>query len=169
MMAGNPTMLFSYLHGVFVGVHTANSPSAEEWREHCTVIERVRHETRGVLVYTQGGGPNTQQRQQMRAALHELPAPPTAILTASPWVRGIITSLNWFLGNRVAAFEPHDVDGALAHITRGDAPLKRDELVGVLSSLAQRLAVTLPGPISPTDGPAAAGHPKRGGIGSPGR
>lgn len=137
-------MLFDFRDGIFVGVHTAEKPTSEEWRQHCSVIERERQATRGVLVFTLGGGPTTQQRHEMRAALHEVPAPPTAILTASPLVRGIITSLNWFLSNQVKAFEPAEIDRALKYLATGNAAIDRARVFETLSGLASRLSVELP-------------------------
>jgi len=143
-------MLFDFRDGIFVGVHTEAAPSAEEWQRHCVVIERERNATRGVLVFTLGGGPTTQQRHEMRAALHEVPAPPTAILTASTLVRGIITSLNWFLGNQVRAFEPSEVDRALRYLASAGTAIDREKVLETLSQLASKLSVVMPRPRADT-------------------
>lgn len=137
-------MLFDFRDGVFVGVHTAEAPSSEEWRRLCSDIERERLTTRGVLVFTLGGAPSTQQRQEMRAAIGDIAVPPCAILTASPLVRGIITSLNWFLGNQVKAFDPNDIERALRYVASGKAAIDPVQIVETLSQLASKLSVELP-------------------------
>lgn len=139
-----PTMLYRYVDCILVGVHTSDNPREREWRQHCASLERLHHEMRGVLVYTDGGGPTGKQCQQLRLALHEHASPPAAILTSSAWVRGVISSLNWFLADQVAAFEPTDLDGALRYLARPDQRLLRDEIVQVLGVLATQLSVHLP-------------------------
>lgn len=136
-------MRFRFALGYFVGVHTASAPSADAWTAHCAEIERRRHETRGVLVYTLGGGPNSKQREQLRDALHGLQAPPTAIMTASPLVRGIVTGLNWFFRDPgIAAFAHEDFDGALSYLSKkGAVPV--DQLREVLTQLADEMGVSL--------------------------
>lgn len=141
------TMSFEFVEGIFVGVHTEAAPREDEWQHHCEHIERVRDRTGGVVVYTEGGGPTTNQRQQLRRALGELSPPPTAILTASPIVRGIITSINWFFkGERVAAFSPSDYAAALVHagVERG---AMRVSVLRSLEAQAKRIGVVLPGAI----------------------
>jgi hypothetical protein len=147
-MTVSVTMRFAYVHRIFVGVHTPRNPSDEEWQRHCSHIERMRHDNQGVVVYTQGGGPTSTQRQRMRQALRETPAPPTAILTESAFIRGAITSLNWFLGNQVAAFEPAELARALTYLKLDGEPLAREEIVRALVSLASELQVQLPAAIA---------------------
>lgn len=139
-----PTMLYRYVDRIFILVHTQQEPSDREWRAYCASLEQFHEDVRGVLVYTDGGGPSGKQRQQMRIALHGQPGGRGAILTNSAWARGIITALNWFLSNRLAAFEPHDIDGALHYLTPPGESLKRDDIVKVLSVLASQLSVRLP-------------------------
>lgn len=137
-------MRFVYVDGVFVGAHTAQAPRDDEWERHCKNLERERTRVLGVLVYTDGGGPTTHQRKLLRSALHDSPAPPTAIITNSLVVRGIITSLNWFANNQLAAFEPQDLDGALRHLQKNGAAIDKGKLVGSLRALASELSITLP-------------------------
>src|SRR5262245_14002748 len=101
-MPERPSMLWTYADGVLVVVHTAQVPTDDAWNAHCALIERVRRELRAVVVYADGGGPSSKQRQEMRRALQGA-IPPVAILTNSVLVRGIVTSLNWFLSNHMVA------------------------------------------------------------------
>ena len=138
------TMQFKLVRQVLVGVHTVSNPTRQEWDQQCVLIENTRNEVRAVLIYTDGGGPSSSQRKQMRNALHDTPAPPTAILTESPWVRGIITSVKWFLSGPIAAFEPADLNGALDHLRLPFDPSERSAIVNTLTALAGELRVTLP-------------------------
>ncbi len=136
-------MRFRFALGYFVGVHTARAPSADAWTAHCADIERRRNETRGALVYTLGGGPDSKQREQLRSALHGLEAPPTAIMTASPLVRGIVTGLNWFFRDPgIAAFSHDDFNGALKYLSKNGA-VPTDQLLEVLVQLANEMGVSL--------------------------
>ena len=136
-------MRFRFAVGYFVGVHTATAPSADAWTAHCAEIVRRRYETRGALVYTLGGGPNSKQREQLRNALPGHQAAPTAIMTASPLVRGIVTGLNWFFRDPgIAAFPHDDFDGALRYLSK-DGAVPGDQLRDVLIQLADEMGVSL--------------------------
>lgn len=144
-MASDPTMRTRFVRGFFVGVHTAKNPSNEAWFAHCREVERLRHVTRGALFYTQGGGPNSKQRQELRAALQGLDPPLSAIMTASQVVRGIVIGLNWFFRDpRVAVFAPDDFEGAFAFVSRGDATAPHDEILDALARLAGELGIETP-------------------------
>lgn len=138
-------MLFSFVSGVWVGVHTHQNPTVEEWRDYCARFERTRHDMRGVIVFTQGGGPSSRQREELRLAIGDTPVQPTAILSGSTFVRGIITSLNWFATNRqLAAFAPHDFEGALRYLAVDGASVDRAQIMSTMTSLAAQLRVPLP-------------------------
>jgi len=145
-MSGAKTMQFAHVDGLLVGVHAAVGPSEHDWAQHCEHVERLRHRTRGVLVFTQGGRPTLKQRAQLRSALREVPAPPTAVLTPSTFVRGLVSSLSWFGGDHVAAFAATDVDGALHFLAARGPAVSRDEVIRTLTGLANELALTLPEP-----------------------
>ena len=92
-----------------------------------------------------GGGPDSRQRGELGDALHGLPAPPTAILTNSTAVRGIITSLTWLLKDpEIATFAPDDLDSALGHINCGNAIAMRRWIVKTLLISAGELGLELP-------------------------
>jgi hypothetical protein len=137
-------MGFRFVHGFFVGVSTPENPSSEAWQAHCVEVARVRDNLRGALIYTEGGGPNSKQRQALRDVHHQVEIPPTAILTASAVARCIMTGLNWFFPNsRLMAFAPGDVKKALDYLAQA-GELPRDDLVNALISLAEELSVKLP-------------------------
>lgn len=138
-------MAFRYVDRFAVLVHTAAPPDTETWDEWCRTIQGFRAEAQGVLVFTMGGGPDSKQRESMRLSLGDIPCPPVAILTnASMIVRNIITSLNWFFGQSLAAYAQHDLEGALRHLaSKGHVP-PRDVLLQTLGSLAKELGIPLP-------------------------
>lgn|GEM_PF-5011023 len=105
---------------------------------------------RGVLVFTAGGGPTTKQRERLRASVPSS-IPPIAIMTDSVLVRGIITSINWFVNNPLSAFEHQDLEGALRHIARGGASVDAAKIVSTVHLLAKELSVKVP-PSWPTFG-----------------
>jgi hypothetical protein len=145
-MPVQPTMLCRYVDHIIVCVHTAEAPTEKEWLAHCALLEHLRDETQGLLIFSEGGGPNSAQRQQMRLALHESALPPTAIMTSSSLVQSITTSLNWFLGNRVRSFDAGDLEGALRYAAGSTPPAQREQIVQVLGVLAAQLSVRLPVP-----------------------
>jgi hypothetical protein len=122
-MATARTMLYRIVDGVFVVMHTAEAPHDEEWAQHCHDVARELERIRGVLVYSHGGGPTSKQRGVLR---------------------GIVTSINWFLNNRLAAFDPNDLDKALKHIAGNGPPLPSANIAAALHVLGKELSVTLP-------------------------
>jgi hypothetical protein len=142
-------MLFRYVDRVVVMVHTTAAPDVASWHQYCAAILHFRSEARGVLVFTQGGGPNSKQREEMRLALGDRPSPPVAIMTSSPIVRSIITSLNWFFGQSVAAFAQDDLTGPLRHLSSAGHTPSGELLLRTLSALAGELGVQLPATTRP--------------------
>ncbi|HTU59705.1 MAG TPA: hypothetical protein VMF89_14740 [Polyangiales bacterium] len=137
------TMVYRFVDGICIMVNTVTAPSDDEWNHHCKELETVHASLRGVLVFTAGGGPTSKQRERLRAAVPSS-IPPTAIMTDSALVRGIITSINWFVNNPLSAFDHDDLKGALRHIARGGATVDPAKVVGTLRELANELSVKLP-------------------------
>lgn len=131
-------MAYHYVDRVMLLAHTAQNPGEAEWEGYCALMAEVRGELRGVLVYTLGGGPNSKQREQCRVAIENNPSG-AAIMCGSAVVRGIITSLNWFLDNRLMAFSLHDFEGALRYVERTAGPLDRTRYRRELGALIDRL------------------------------
>lgn len=132
-------MAFVFVEPVLVAVHLESAPAADEWTRYCAETYRVRKQMRGCLVHTQGGGPNSKQREQVRLAFDGVRPPPVAVMTSSTLVRGIITSLNWFMDNQLAAFSPSDFEGAFGHLAREGCPVDRALLLHSVEQLSERL------------------------------
>lgn len=143
-MTSAAAFAYEYVQGVFVCVNGTAPPSDEEWEAHCQDVERERNTIRGCLIYTAGGGPSSGQRQTLRDAFHETAMPPMSILTNSAAVRGIMTAISWFAGDRLKAFDPSDLNGALRHLEQGGAKTERAAVVHALGQLARRLSLQLP-------------------------
>jgi hypothetical protein len=142
-MAEDVASRFRFCKGFFVGVHTSQEPSREAWSAHCLEAERRCKEVKGVLVYTDGGGPDSRQREELRRAFAGK-SPITAIVTASASARGIVTGLNWFFREpRIKAFSPQDLEGALEYLGQA-GPVPRGEVLHTLEALAAELGVELP-------------------------
>ncbi|MFT3924470.1 MAG: hypothetical protein QM778_18170 [Myxococcales bacterium] len=144
MLVQGPTMIFRHVDGVWVGVHTAEPPTVDEWTALCGEVAHLRRETRGVIIYTEGGGPDSKQRELLRAALQNTPQH-VAVLTHSSVVRLISTTLNWLFGRQtICAFAPSDLDGALAFLAQHDGALPRATVVEVMGDSTLQLGLKPP-------------------------
>jgi hypothetical protein len=78
--------------------HDEHRPADDEWRGWLRAYETRSPHIRGVVVRTLGGGPSSSQRKELVQAMHTRTIPtPTAMLTSSAIVRGLLTALSWFL------------------------------------------------------------------------
>ncbi len=99
--------------------HDQHRPADDEWRDWLRAYETRSPHIRGVLVRTLGGGPSSSQRKELVQAMQAQTIPtPTAILTSSAIVRGVLTALSWFLpAERLPkTFTLDDVVAALAFL-----------------------------------------------------
>ncbi|MRG96033.1 hypothetical protein [Polyangium spumosum] len=113
-------MAFQKVGDYFVLVHTAMAPTDEEWDEW------MQHYTyASILVVTDGGAPTASQRKRMKMRVDELRAlpgvpnrkePKVATVTASSFVRGVLTALRWFYHDAYAAFPPDHINQALTYL-----------------------------------------------------
>jgi len=113
-------MAFQKVGDYFVLVHNAMSPTDDEWDEWLQF-----YGFGSILVVTDGGAPTASQRKRMKARVEELQAhqqpgkkdPRVAIMTASSFVRGVITALRWFYyHDAYAAFPPDHLTQALTYL-----------------------------------------------------
>lgn len=137
-------MLFDYREQIYVAVHSITDPSPAEWTHYCAQLERDRGQTRGCVVLTLGGAPSSKQRVELRDAYGDRGIPPTAVMTRSALARGIMTSLNWFSGNKLVAFDPNDFDRAMQYIATESGPFDRREISEAIWRLASKLEISLP-------------------------
>jgi hypothetical protein len=141
------------LHGQFdetmTMVHTADAPTDEEW-DAMLAHYRAKRAPR-VIVFTDGGGPTTLQRGRLNDALEGMVVK-TAVVTASPVIRGIVTALSWF-NPGIKSFVPDRAALALSYL--GLAAGEHDRVMQQVMKLSRQLqpeglqCVVWPGRSSP--------------------
>jgi hypothetical protein len=99
---------------VVVLVHTKDSPTDEEWKTYCDDARKWRAQIRGILVLSEGGGPNSVQRGELEVAL-DRPEAKTAVVTLSRVARGIVTAMSWFTP-KIKAFSTLQIPAALEYL-----------------------------------------------------
>jgi hypothetical protein len=126
-------------------VHAPEPPTDAEWDAYVDVLMAQPFD--GLVVWTDGVGPNAGQRKRLLARLgtrEQL----TAVITSSILARGIVTALSW-VNVPIRAFSPNDVDAAIEFIGAGrdrDRVLRagvalRLELIGADPASADELSL----------------------------
>jgi hypothetical protein len=108
-------------------VHGESSPSSVDWDDYAELLSRSVGELTGILVVTDGAGPNGAQRGKINDLIKTCGGSfPTAVMTHSRVARGVVTALGWF-NPRLRAFAPTELTAALAHL--GTDPGQREKLL----------------------------------------
>jgi hypothetical protein len=143
----SPAMATRVVDHAIVVAYGAADPSDEEWLAYLDLVERQGIDRTVQLVVTDGGGPTLAQRRWLNALLGGR-AVPTAVVTSSLRVRGIVAALA-LLNRRIRAFPQSGLRDALAYLglpaSRGDLVERevgrlRAELRGDLHAPAHRAA-----------------------------
>ncbi|MEL6339125.1 MAG: hypothetical protein AAFP04_03035 [Myxococcota bacterium] len=135
------TMHYEYAGDIMIVVHRDEAPGDDEWAAYVAEMERATRagEMRALLILTPGVGPNAKQRNVVTSMWKRVGEnPPTAVITPSRFVRGVITALNYFLPRQITAFSPGEELEAVACV--GGAPATRDAILERLGQLNARLA-----------------------------
>lgn len=110
------TMQWCFVDFTMVAVHGEHAPSDEEWDAYMAeTLDRLEDDLMGVLVVTDGSGPNALQRSKVTAE-KRLAATPVAIVTRSVVARGMATALRWF-GKEIRAFSPSELQDAFSYLS----------------------------------------------------
>lgn len=116
------------LHIVVVG---EKDPTGPDWKAYLDAIQAAEKSGIDVtarlrtLVFSDGAGPNAQQRKAVADYLKGRPSP-LAIVTGVTIMRGVVTALGWF-NPQVKAFAPDQLEDALRYL---DVPqIKRDSIL----------------------------------------
>ena len=125
-------------------VHTGSAPTNEEWKTYIdTVLDGGKHFGGDLrlcrqLVLSDGGGPNSAQRAMAQKAAEQMNGTqmPVAVVSASAFVRGIVTAFNWFNMN-MKVFHPRDAKAALEFL--GADALVAQEIVQELEEIEEDL------------------------------
>jgi hypothetical protein len=102
--------------GIVVVVHGTQPPTDREWNESLSYIgEYVAGRTRLDVLVRAESGPNAIQRARLDAVLEHVPTR-TAVLSASPIVRGIIIAMGWMGRQQIKSFAPNAVHEGLDYL-----------------------------------------------------
>jgi hypothetical protein len=97
---------------VVLVVQNAVSPTDEEWGLYVANIRACLQAHNGSgIAFTDGGHPNALQRGRVNDVLAGQRAP-SAVVSTSMALRGVVTALRWFNPD-TAAFSPKHIDAAL--------------------------------------------------------
>nr|AYM54105.1 hypothetical protein [Chondromyces catenulatus] len=133
-------MAFQKVGDYFVLVHNAAAPTDDEWDEYM-----AQWDYNSILVVTDGGAPTASQRKRMKTRVEQFRSDPTqtkrnvkvATITASSFVRGVLTALGWFYHDAYAAFPPDHIDQALSYL--GIPPKHHIGMKTAVQTLRQQL------------------------------
>ena len=130
------TFKFKLARRVHVAVHSAESPSDDEWEAYLDDIRHWLGFVDGIFSYTVGGGPSSRQRdravQFWRAQSKQ---PPIAVVTPSVLVVRMAGALRWFMPSQIKAFTPRDIDRAFEYLHLAAA--ERSAVETTLRALAE--------------------------------
>lgn len=128
------TVASDYLHGTVLVAHGPGEPSDEDWAAYLDLIGKNLPEVQGQIVWSLGGAPTATQRGDARELVSpDGHVPPTAVMTSSIAVRGIVTIFNWFYPKRFKSFSLDNVEGALDYVEVGS--WRRNEVELALKAL----------------------------------
>jgi hypothetical protein len=120
-----PNMACTMVGDLGIVVHTGEAPTDAEWH---VMLEMIRHADLKVfrgLAFTDGGAPNTAQRRRLTALVNGRPVH-SAVVTASPVARGVVTALRWYIPG-LKTFPPERLPEALAYLRVSPTELKAVE------------------------------------------
>jgi hypothetical protein len=127
------TIRYALCGQVLLLAHGSVPPAQDEWNEYVDALAKAHKSGgTGLLVLTDGPGPNSSQRKMISG--FDLRS---AVVTPAAVARGIVTALSWF-GAKISAFPPEHIDAALAYleVPRGG----QQHLLRVLAGLRLELA-----------------------------
>jgi hypothetical protein len=123
-------------HALLLALHGEAAPSEAEWDQYCSAITGVLAHPNGFgMVLTDGGTPNTAQRDRMRRKDGGV-ARLNAVITDKAVVRGVVTAVSWF-NPKIRAFAPREFPQAFEFLG-----LRAAQIRSVCAAL-QRLDLTL--------------------------
>src|SRR5450432_2876646 len=99
---------------IFICYHTAENPTDGEWDKMLTLFLGSLPTMRGVLIFSDGGGPNIAQRERLAEMIKLIPR--TAMVTDSRVARGIMTALSWLGVTQSKTFPTSRIADALGYL-----------------------------------------------------
>lgn len=113
------TMAHAIVGTLIITVHTAKSPSQDEWGEYIRALETLTRELKDHthlrnIVFTDGGAPDSVQRKAVNSIVASRSVT-SAIVSRSQMVRTVVTAFSWF-NEKVKAFSPDTIEEAYQHL-----------------------------------------------------
>jgi hypothetical protein len=119
-MGAMSTFKYKLARRVHVAVHSAESPSDDEWQAYLDDIRHWLGFVDGIFSYTVGGGPNGRQRERsVQFWREQSKQPPIAVVTPSILVVRMAGALRWFMPGQIKAFTPRNLDRAFEYLQLG--------------------------------------------------
>lgn len=127
---------------VHVAVHSAVSPSDEEWQAYLRDIGQALDQIDAVFGITVGGGPSAAQRSQSVAFWREKTKNPRiAVVTPSMLVVRMAGALRWFMPTQIKSFGIRNLDGAFGYLEL--APGRRKAVMAAVTELERAMGLDL--------------------------
>jgi hypothetical protein len=137
------TFAARWLDNCAVFVHSLDQPTQEEWAQIVEVYrQHPKRREQPVLVYSDGGAPNTVQRAEITKFLGDV-KPRMAVLTESVITRTASKALS-LLMPEFRVFNVNQLDHALTHLKLDGRD--RAQVTRVLDELRRALSSTILGP-----------------------
>ena len=111
-----PTLAYATHETYWVVVHSQLPPSDGEWDDYLRATSAQLPSVSGVLIITDGGGPNSAQRRALKAYFVKVRFGALfAVVTPSMMARGIVLAISLF-NPHIRAFRPEDTEVALTFL-----------------------------------------------------
>jgi hypothetical protein len=129
-------MVHRVVDEIAIALHTGINPSREEWDAWMDSVRVISAANLSVLAVTDGGGPNTVQRNAFVKYLDGARMR-IAVVSDAFVVRGIVTALSWFTDG-IRLFSPDAFESATSHLSAAPADVER--LRAALKDMAPSLS-----------------------------
>jgi hypothetical protein len=129
------TMIHRRVRNVIVCVHPEACPTDAEWKAFLDEAREVPPSELRVVVFTDGGRPNTVQRSDL-ADYCDGAQPLIAVISANKIVRGALTAISWF-NKRIKLFSPTAANEALLYV--GLSPVEAGQILKLAHQMAAQI------------------------------
>ncbi|MEZ4293450.1 MAG: hypothetical protein R3B70_00615 [Polyangiaceae bacterium] len=130
------TIGFKLVEGIHVSVSSVENVTDAEWDQYIEDIGRTLPDMTGLLSYTEGAAPTSNQRVRIGKFWNaQTKRVPLAIITTSKIVRIIVTAFNWMLGEQIRAF--NTIDEGLEYLKLD--PMRRQPVVEAVGELLEHV------------------------------
>jgi hypothetical protein len=114
---GKKTLAVRSVESMLILRENADTPTDKDWDEFLDILveNRPRFPSLKILVMTDGGGPNMNQRKRLEKALDKRPVR-VAVVSDSARVRFIVSTIA-FLNPEIRTFSRKEIDDAYEHLS----------------------------------------------------